>query len=47
MIDFVGHSEIEVFNNLPVNSMRPVAVRRKNWVSIGSVNAGPLVAAVL
>ena len=27
--------------------MRPIAVGRKNWVHIGSVDAGPQVAAIL
>ena len=34
-------------NNLAENSMRPVALRRKNWIHIGSPQAGPKVAAIL
>jgi hypothetical protein len=38
---------IELSNNLAENSMRPVAVGRKNWIHVGSVDAGPRVAAIL
>jgi hypothetical protein len=34
-------------NNLAENSMRPVAIGRKNWIHIGSEQAGPRVAAIL
>jgi len=34
-------------NNLAENSMRPVALGRKNWIHIGSQQAGPRVAAIL
>jgi transposase len=44
---FLQHSEIELSNNLAENSMRPIAVGRKNWIHIGSVEAGPKVAAIL
>lgn len=47
MLVFLEHAEIELSNNLAENSMRPVAVGRKNWVHIGSVQAGPRVAAIL
>ncbi len=47
MIVFLDHAEIELSNNLAENSMRPIAVGRKNWVHIGSVDAGPRVAAIL
>jgi transposase len=33
-------------NNLAENSMRPVALGRKNWVHVGSKDAGPKVAAI-
>ena len=29
------------------NSMRPVALGRKNWIHIGSAQAGPKIAAIL
>ena len=34
-------------NNLAENSMRPVALGRKNWIHIGSPQAGPKIAAIL
>ena len=34
-------------NNLAENSMRPVALGRKNWLHTGSPQAGPKVAAIL
>jgi transposase len=34
-------------NNLAENSMRPVAVGRKNWIHVGSAQAGPKIAAIL
>ena len=37
----------ELSNNLAENSMRPVAVGRKNWIHVGSTWAGPKVAAIL
>jgi len=40
-----GH--VELSNNLAENSMRPVALGRKNWIHVGSPNAGPKVAAIL
>jgi hypothetical protein len=34
-------------NNLAENSMRPVAIGRKNWIHVGSPQAGPKIAAIL
>jgi transposase len=42
-----GHPYLELSNNLAENSMRPVALSRKNWIHIGSPQAGPKVAAIL
>ena len=39
--------EVELSNNLAENSMRPVALGRKNWLHVGSEKAGPKVAAIL
>lgn len=47
MIEFLDHAEIELSNNLAENSMRPVALGRRNWIHVGSVDAGPRVAAIL
>jgi len=41
------HAEVELSNNLAENSMRPIAVGRKNWLHVGSAQAGPKVAAIL
>ena len=46
-IEFLDHAEIELSNNLAENSMRPVALGRRNWIHVGSVDAGPRVAAIL
>ena len=44
---FLEYPELELSNNLAENSMRLVAVGRKNWIHVGSEQAGPKVAAVL
>ena len=44
---FLEHPELELSNNLAENSMRPIAVGRKNWIHVGSAQAGPKVAAIL
>ena len=44
---FLDYPELELSNNLAENSMRPVALGRKNWIHIGSAQAGPKVAAIL
>ncbi len=44
---FLESPELELSNNLAENSMRPVALGRKNWIHIGSPQAGPKVAAIL
>jgi transposase len=44
---FLEHAELELSNNLAENSMRPVALGRKNWIHVGSQVAGPKVAAIL
>jgi transposase len=36
------HGELEIDNNQCENSIRPLAVGRKNWLHIGSEQAGPL-----
>jgi transposase len=41
------YGEVELSNNLAENSMRPVALGRKNWLHVGSPKAGPKVAAIL
>lgn len=44
---FLNHPELELSNNLAENSMRPVALGRRNWTHIGHEKAGPRVAAIL
>jgi transposase len=41
------YAEVELSNNLAENSMRGVALGRKNWLHVGSAQAGPKVAAIL
>lgn len=41
------YAEVELSNNLAENSMRPIALGRKNWLHVGSAPAGPKVAAIL
>jgi transposase len=44
---FLEYPELELSNNVAENSMRPVALGRKNWIHVGSRQAGPKVAAIL
>jgi transposase len=44
---FLDYPEVELSNNVAENSMRPVALGRKNWIHIGSKEAGPRVANIL
>ena len=44
---FLDYPEVELSNNAAENSMRPVALGRKNWVHLGSKEAGPRVANIL
>jgi hypothetical protein len=44
---FLEYPELELSNNCAENSMRPIAIGRKNWIHVGSAQAGPKVAAIL
>jgi hypothetical protein len=44
---FLEYPELELSTNLAENSMRPVSLGRKNWLHIGSPQAGPKVAAII
>jgi len=44
---FLEYPELELSNNWAENSMRGVALGRKNWIHVGSEQAGPRVAAIL
>lgn len=41
------YAELELSTNLAENSMRGIALGRKNWIHVGSPVAGPKVAAIL
>ena len=47
LMRFLEYPELELSNNLAENSMRPVALGRRNWIHIGSAQAGPKIAAIL
>jgi transposase len=44
---FLQYPVLELSNNLAENAMRPVALGRRNWIHIGSEDAGPRVAAIV
>ena len=44
---FLQYPELELSNNLIENSIRPITLGRKNWIHIGSPEAGPKVAAII
>lgn len=43
---FLEYSVIELSTNWTENSMRPIALGRRNWLHIGSKEAGPRIAAI-
>src|SRR6202795_3416137 len=47
LIRFLENPVLELSNNLAENAIRPVALGRKNWIHIGSKEAGPRVAATI
>jgi transposase len=44
---FLEYPQLELSTNAAENSMRPVALGRKNWIHLGHKDAGPKVAAIL
>ena len=42
---FLEYPVLELSNNLAENSMRPIAIGRRNWIHIGHEQAGPKIAA--
>jgi transposase len=46
LIVFATNGEVEIDNNWCENAIRPIALGRKNWLHIGSEEAGPRVAAI-
>jgi len=47
LIAYADDGEVEIDNNWCENAMRPIALGRKNWLHIGSEDAGPRVAAIV
>jgi len=47
LVRFLDYPELELSNNLAENSMRPLVLGRKNWIHLGSQQAGPKIAAIL
>ena len=47
MEEYLQDGQVEIDNNWCEGAMRPVALGRKNWLHIGSEEAGPRVAAVM
>ena len=43
---FLKYPELELSTNLAENSMRSIAIGRKNWLHLGSKEAGPKIAAI-
>jgi transposase len=43
----LDHPELELSTNLAENSMRSIALGRKNWIHFGHKDAGPRIAAIL
>jgi len=43
---FLQHPVLELSTNLAENSMRPIAIGRRNWLHLGSKEAGPKIAAI-
>jgi transposase len=46
LTQFMSHPVIELSTNWAENSMRPIAIGRRNWLHLGSKEAGPRIAAI-
>lgn len=46
LILYASNGEVEIDNNWCENAIRPLALGRKNWLHVGSEEAGPRVAAI-
>jgi hypothetical protein len=46
LTQFIKHPVIELSTNWAENSMRPIAIGRRNWLHLGSKEAGPKIAAI-
>ena len=47
MEEYLQDGQIEIDNNWCEGAMRPIALGRKNWLHIGSKEAGPKIAAIM
>jgi transposase len=47
LLTYVSNGQVEIDNNWCENAIRPIALGRKNWLHIGSENAGPHIAAIM
>ena len=47
LTQFLKHPVIELSTNWAENSMRPIAIGRRNWLHVGSKEAGPKIATLL
>lgn len=47
LIRFLDYPVLELSNNLAESAIRHVALGRRNWIHIGSKDAGPRVAAII
>jgi len=47
MAKYLEHGEAEIDNNRCENGIRPLALGRKNWLHIGSEDAGPKIAGIV
>jgi len=47
LIVYLENGRIEIDQNECENGMRPIALGRKNWLHLGSEEAGPKIAAIL
>jgi hypothetical protein len=47
LIPFLDYPVLELSNNLAENAIRPVALGRRNWIHIGSKEAGPQVVTII
>ena len=43
---FLKYPELELSTNLAENAMRAIAIGRRNWLHLGSKEAGPKIAAI-
>ena len=44
--NFLNHADLRIDNNPCERNMRPIAIGRKNWMFVGSVNGGEAAATI-